>query len=560
MPENKTHKRLQNEAIAPALEKFLALGFLRDVSELKQDPKKYMELSYKYHKLWLNFCYKNGKRLAELSTQMRLKGASSIRAAEEAQDLLKKEFEQELLSKVKKQSFDEIWQQEQTLVTTSGKYLRPIYNHHALISLPAEPQKKAKNKALKNKILRILKNIEQYRQERLQKKKETLLALRERVINQGQRSFRLAALMVPLAGLGYSGYLRTANAQVLVDEPSQENKNISEKPTVLKQQTKTTVLTIKKQEPKVALLEKTPVKETKTDLVEPDSVTKPDVNLILPEFSFEDISAFIEQEVLKPDTEYSDISKYEESVLLQKDKDMAEFCAQYKQCAHDNYIKLECGNKRKAFKEANEALRHYGFAKISQGLHCAGMSMASLCQAADIFIEKHPQSPVSMAIKDILKNCNNVHSCVTLKNDLANMSGAVKYSQNIEADIKQYMQDQKNAIVFVWTKRTKKKYHHQTFFAASEGSSQAYIYCAYNNQHWGDEETFSRYMRSRKRYGSGAYFTDISQSINQLALNYVKRDIALYKENKRAEHDKLWTCAAEFDKTAAFIRQSIFTR
>ncbi|MBO5039330.1 MAG: hypothetical protein J6C85_07765, partial [Alphaproteobacteria bacterium] len=64
MPENKKYKRQQSEAVDQASKKFVTLGLLRDVAEFEQDPRKYMELSYKYHKLWLNFCYKNGKRLA----------------------------------------------------------------------------------------------------------------------------------------------------------------------------------------------------------------------------------------------------------------------------------------------------------------------------------------------------------------------------------------------------------------------------------------------------------------------------------------------------------------
>ena len=565
MPENKKYKRQQSEAVDQASKKFVTLGLLRDVAEFEQDPRKYMELSYKYHKLWLNFCYKNGKRLAGLSAQIRLNGASTIRASDEAQAILKKEFEQELLSKIKTQSFEEIWQEEQKTVKKDSKYLRPIYNHHALIARPCEPQKKATKEVLKNKIQRILENVKKYRQERLEKKKDEFLAFSERAINKGQRSFRLAAFMLPLAGLGYSGYLRTANAQALVDKEPEKDKHIlvvSEKKTITKQ-TQTAVFPTKRQLPKTDFLKKAPIEAIKEPLAQTDSsvVFKQQLKFTLPDFSSEDISALFVQEPSQPDTLHSDCKRYEEAVLLQKDKDLAEFCAQYLQCAHDNYIRLECGNKRKAFRDANIALQHYGFSKISQGLHCSGMSMASLCQAADIFIEKYPQSPVSFAVKDILKNCRNVHSCLALKNDLASQTGSViRYSENIEADIKQYMKNKKNAIVFVWTKRTKRKFHHQTFFTAPDNSHQAYIYCAYNNQHWGGEQDFSNYMRSRRRYGRGAYFTDIGESLNSLALGYAKKEIACYKEKMQAKNNNLLACGNSFEQTAKLIRQSIFTR
>lgn len=807
MPEIAKHNEHYNEAVEKARDKFLALGLVRDVSEFEQEPKKYQELSFQYHKLWLNFCYKNSKRLIGLSAQLRLDGASTIRAAEEAQIILKKEFEHELLEKTKNKSFEEIWKEEKDLKSENGQYLRPIYNHHALIARIPEKSKKGRVKAFKTDekksetllkektqqtanfkqeiqestlqvaslkqnllqetslkqdtkeeiisrillnikehhlavlrqkeqsvvkteqtlaqeqeparekaeetvfikenneacpagdlssvseplkkadvqhidttedkkedkgilpvpekprkeryrtfkkgfrrlkalfkkktlqiksrkqkkeiISNILKNIKAYRQEVLRRKKEQLLAKSEVVLHKGRRSFRLAAIILPFIGLGYSQYLRTSNAKPYAEGPVKDGKNIVLTPSkpnkmaldakkqnkddkkilaytpkifttsqfepkaieIKKQNTQREIkkpdkddkkilayspktftisqfepkaIEVKKQNPQEQIKKQEPAKQERTAVTTSDDITaiRQKIKFTLSDLFNDDILSFAPQKTpaAKPDVSVDDFKAYERRVLSQKDKDMAEFCTLYRKCAYDNYIKLECGNRRKTFKEANIALKHYGFSKISQGLHCSGMSMASLCQAADIFIAKKPQSPVSLAIKDILKNCHNVHSCLALKNDLASQTGLVKYSPHIETDIKQYMQGKKNAIVFVWTKRTKKKFHHQTFFAAPEGTNQAYIYCAYNNQHWGGEQTFSRYMRSRSRYGNSAYFTDIGESINQLALGYAKKDIALYKEKRKNNNDNLWAYVPDFGQTAALIRQSIFTR
>ncbi|MBP3686932.1 MAG: hypothetical protein J6J35_01040 [Alphaproteobacteria bacterium] len=606
MPESKTHTRRPNEAIDKAQNKFLALGLVRDAAEFEQDHRKYMELSYKYHRLWLNYCYKNSKRLAGFSAQMRLNGASSIRAAQEAQEMLKKEFEQELLSKAKNRSFEEVWQEEQALVNKDGKCLRPIYNHHALIALSLEEMRQAKKqkkhkpepnkktfgfwglkkiktffrkfkkkidkekddteKAKKEAIRRILANIYRYHQQQIRKKSEQLCELKKRTLERGEKTFRYALMTLPFAGLSYSGFQLAANTKDVLKIP----KYVTLTPTkpLLADESKTVALNTPKPAPRLvkikpqAKTKKQPSqikKDTEVTKLEIDSMAllQQKIKFSIPDFSADELLA---KEIKKIDLSASEFKAYENKILQEKDRDLAEFCEIYRQCAHDNYIKLECGNKRKAFREANIALKHYGFSKISQGLHCSGMSMASLCQAADIFIAKHPQSPVSLAIKDILKNCNNVHSCVALKNDLSLQTGMVRYSPNIEADIKQYMQDKKNAIVFVWTKRTKRQFHHQTFFTAPEGSNQAYIYCAYNNQHWGGEQTFSRYMRSRRRYGDSAYFTDIGESINSLALTYAKKEIARYKENKPNDNDNLWASNIGFSQAAEFIKKSIFTR
>ena len=152
------------------------------------------------------------------------------------------------------------------------------------------------------------------------------------------------------------------------------------------------------------------------------------------------------------------------------------------------------------------------------------MSMASLCQAATIFKEENPNSHINTALTEFINYCQNVHSCISLKNDLSMINSSVHRSYNLESDVKNYMKSNDDAVLFVWAPRGYSKYHHQTLFPSAETNyKDAYTYCAFNNQHWGNENTFARYMRSRSQYGKSGYFADIRSSLDVLAERSLNR-------------------------------------
>jgi hypothetical protein len=227
-----------------------------------------------------------------------------------------------------------------------------------------------------------------------------------------------------------------------------------------------------------------------------------------------------------PKTTNHNFSKISYVYSMQKDRDLEIFFNIYKQCSHQNYVNLKFGNNRKYyFSEANRALRNFGVqSSLHPSLYCAGMSMASLCQAATIFKEENPNSYLNSAISDFINSCNNVHSCTTLKNDLSLISSSVHRSYNLESDVKNYMNANDNAILFVWSPRSSSRYHHQTLFpSALTNHNDAYTYCAFNNQHWGNENTFARYMRSRSQYGKGGYFADIKSVLDRFTERHMDR-------------------------------------
>ncbi len=251
-----------------------------------------------------------------------------------------------------------------------------------------------------------------------------------------------------------------------------------------------------------------------------------------------------------------------EILRKQKDKDLETFSKIYMQCCYDNVLKLsyDRDTKRKTFKAADEALAHHGiYSKLHRDLYCAGMSMASFCQAADIFTEENPNSHVSTAIKELLVSCRNIHSCGTLKDDLGAYTQTVTKSANLMADVKSYMEKNDKAILFVWAPRGHGRYHHQTLFQPAEvASNDAYTYCAYNNNHWGNENTFAAYMGSRAKYGKGGYFADIGSSLDKLAEKSLQKEL---KQRETAKDIALQeTKKFSFDNVTQYLNHSLLGR
>ena len=221
-----------------------------------------------------------------------------------------------------------------------------------------------------------------------------------------------------------------------------------------------------------------------------------------------------------PDVSGYNYEKVYNALSQQKERDLEVFFNIYMQCSHQNYVNLKHGSSKKTyFNEANLALRNFGIhTSLHPTLYCAGMSMASFCQAAEIFKEENPDSFVNDALTDFINSCNNVHSCISLKNDLSLISSKVHRSYNLESDVKNYMKANDDAILFVWAPRASNRYHHQTLFPKAETNNcDSYTYCAFNNQHWGNESTFARYMRSRSQYGRSGYFADIKSIVDNFA-------------------------------------------
>ena len=229
-----------------------------------------------------------------------------------------------------------------------------------------------------------------------------------------------------------------------------------------------------------------------------------------------------------PNINTQNYDKIDDLYARQKDRDIEVFFSIYEQCSHENYVNLKYGsNKRLSFNEANKALRDFDiYSTIHPSLYCAGMSMASFCQAAKIFKEENPDSYVNNAIDDFINSCQNIHSCITLKNDMNMISSSVHRSYNIESDVKKYMEKNNDAILFVWSPRGQNNYHHQTVFpAAKTNSNDTYTYCAFNNQHWGNENTFARHMRSRSQYGRGGYYADVKSTLNYLTERNIEKEL-----------------------------------
>ena len=107
----------------------------------------------------------------------------------------------------------------------------------------------------------------------------------------------------------------------------------------------------------------------------------------IPMLDNEDFNLFADNPFLTEIShETANADNEKEIMEAQKQKDMETFCKIYAQCSYNNVIRLSYGEKRQAFDAANKALARQGiYGKIDRGLYCAGMSMASFCQAYEIF-------------------------------------------------------------------------------------------------------------------------------------------------------------------------------
>ncbi len=247
--------------------------------------------------------------------------------------------------------------------------------------------------------------------------------------------------------------------------------------------------------------------------------------------SFADISIFYDFYTSKDSVED------EQTVLeKQKQKDIETFSKIYAQCSFNNVVKLSYGEKSEAFREADRSLAKNGIqGRIHRGLYCAGMSMASLCEAYDIFQRENPNSLVGESIKHIIDRCRiNAHSSTGMRDIIAKYSDHIVYSGNLENDIKAYMEEHPYSIVQAGFRRNAAgNQHYNNFFPAfNSASTDSYTYCAYNNNHWGNEKTFASVLRDRRRahYGNKGWYVDITAWIDDETNHRIDREL-----NKREQ-------------------------
>lgn len=225
-----------------------------------------------------------------------------------------------------------------------------------------------------------------------------------------------------------------------------------------------------------------------------------------------------------------------EIMEAKKQKDIETFCKIYAQCSYNNVIRLSYGEKRQAFDAANKALARQGiYGKIDRGLYCAGMSMASFCQAYEIFKKENPESFVGEAVGSIIEKCKiSAHSTTGMRDIYKKYSNRIIYSENLERDIKDHMRNNPNSILQSGFRRNAAgNQHYNGFFPSMNTASQdAYTYCAFNNNHWGNENTFSNVLRDRRRvrFGKGGWYVDVTAWIDDEADTRIRREL-----EKRAE-------------------------
>ena len=262
-----------------------------------------------------------------------------------------------------------------------------------------------------------------------------------------------------------------------------------------------------------------------------------------PTFDFEQISSNTRDEALFADApilpelseQFLDENFEKQLLNKQKEKEIETFSRVYAQCCYNNVIRLSYGDKRKAFDDANKTLARHGIrGKIDRRLYCAGMSAASFCQAYDIFVQENPNSFVAEAVKDIIgkyKNC--AHSSVGMRNTFKKHSKHLVNSKNLEKDIKNYMNKHNYAILQGGFQRNSAgNQHYNGFFPTMNlASKDAYTYCAYNNNHWGNEKTFSSVLRDRRRarFGKSGWYVDVSAWIDDLAQAKINQELKVRK-------------------------------
>lgn len=129
----------------------------------------------------------------------------------------------------------------------------------------------------------------------------------------------------------------------------------------------------------------------------------------IPMLDNEDFNLFADNPFLTEIShETANADNEKEIMESQKQKDMETFCKIYAQCSYNNVIRLSYGEKRQAFDAANKALARQGiYGKIDRGLYCAGMSMASFCQAYEIFKRKIPKALSAKPSAALLKNAKS---------------------------------------------------------------------------------------------------------------------------------------------------------
>lgn len=257
----------------------------------------------------------------------------------------------------------------------------------------------------------------------------------------------------------------------------------------------------------------------------------------IPMLDNEDFNLFADNPFLTEIShETANADNEKEIMEAQKQKDMETFCKIYAQCSYNNVIRLSYGEKRQAFDAANKALARQGiYGKIDRGLYCAGMSMASFCQAYEIFKKENPESFVGEAVGSIIEKCKiSAHSTTGMRDIYKKYSNRIIYSENLERDIKDHMRNHPNSILQSGFRRNAAgNQHYNGFFPSMNTASQdAYTYCAFNNNHWGNENTFSNVLRDRRRarFGKGGWYVDVTAWIDDEADTRIRREL-----EKRAE-------------------------
>ena len=257
----------------------------------------------------------------------------------------------------------------------------------------------------------------------------------------------------------------------------------------------------------------------------------------IPMLDNEDFNLFADNPFLTEIShETANADNEKEIMESQKQKDMETFCKIYAQCSYNNVIRLSYGEKRQAFDAANKALARQGiYGKIDRGLYCAGMSMASFCQAYEIFKKENPESFVGEAVGSIIEKCKiSAHSTTGMRDIYKKYSNRIIYSENLERDIKDHMRNHPNSILQSGFRRNAAgNQHYNGFFPSMNTASQdAYTYCAFNNNHWGNENTFSNVLRDRRRarFGKGGWYVDVTAWIDDEADTRIRREL-----EKRAE-------------------------
>ena len=149
--------------------------------------------------------------------------------------------------------------------------------------------------------------------------------------------------------------------------------------------------------------------------------------------------------------------------------------------------------------------------------------------------KENPESFVGEAVGSIIEKCKiSAHSTTGMRDIYKKYSNRIIYSENLERDIKDHMRNHPNSILQSGSRRNAAgNQHYNGFFPSMNTASQdAYTYCAFNNNHWGNENTFSNVLRDRRRarFGKGGWYVDVTAWIDDEADTRIRREL-----EKRAE-------------------------